>query len=166
MCSYSSDLYRSEERWEKRHQTGPTRTPGRRQECKEDESAMISKILHDKSHMIWGGTLAGWDPLGTKHKQPIHSFISSSACRLHAGFSAPSRKTTSWMRVVFFFKSMSGWSWKCSITSGMDRMSRVRKGGGSRGGNDNTGPYGEKGGWSNGRSVSALHRVRQNKNTL
>lgn len=55
---------------------------------------------------------------------------------------------------------------KCSVASGMDRMSRVRKGGGSREGNDKTGPYGEKGGWSNGRSVSALHRVGQNRNTL
>lgn len=48
MCSYSSDLYRSEQRWVKRHPTGPTRTPGRRQGCKEDESAMVSKILYDK----------------------------------------------------------------------------------------------------------------------
>lgn len=54
MCSYSSDLYHSEQRWVKQRQTGPTRMPGRRQECNEDESAMISKILYDKSHMIWG----------------------------------------------------------------------------------------------------------------
>ena len=32
------------------------------------------------------------------------------------------------------------------------------KGGGSRGVNMKTGPYGEEGDWSNGRSVSALQR--------
>lgn len=47
---------------------------------------------------------------------------------------------------------------ECCIISGMDRMSWVRKGGGSRGVNMKTGPYGEKGVWSNGRSVSALQR--------
>lgn len=42
-------------------------------------------------------------------------------------------------------------------------MSGVRKGGGSRGGNDNTGPYGERGVWSNGRGVSALHSETEQK---
>ncbi|XP_039460005.1 DNA-(apurinic or apyrimidinic site) lyase 2 isoform X3 [Oreochromis aureus] len=40
----------------------------------------------------------------------------------------------------------------------MDRMSQVREGGGSQGVNMKTGPYGEEGFWSNGRSVSALQR--------
>lgn len=34
-------------------------------------------------------------------------------------------------------------------------MSQVREGGGSQGVNVKTGPYGEEGFWSNGRSVSA-----------
>lgn len=37
-------------------------------------------------------------------------------------------------------------------------MSQVREGGGSQGVNMKTGPYGEEGFWSNGRSVSALQR--------
>lgn len=66
------------------------------------------------------------------------------------------------MRVFFvcFFYFFSihgsgGQSGECSIISGMDRMSQVRKGGGSQGVNMKTGPYGEEGVWSNGRSVSA-----------
>lgn len=47
-------------------------------------------------------------------------------------------------------------------------MSRVRKGGGSRGVNMKTGPYGEERVWSDGRSVSALQRRgdRDNKNKI
>lgn len=66
------------------------------------------------------------------------------------------------MRVgVFFFLTflIHGWySGECCIISVMDRMSRVRKGGGSQGVNMKTVPYGEKGIWSNGRSVSALQK--------
>lgn len=60
--------------------------------------------------------------------------------------------------VFFYFFSIhgsGGQSGECSIISGMDRMSQVRKGGGSQGVNMKTGPYGEEGVWSNGRSVSA-----------
>lgn len=72
--------------------------------------------VQQKSHDL-GETPAGSDPLGTKRKQALHSFISSSVCGLHAGFSAPSRRTTSWMTggfflggggVFFWFKSMFG----------------------------------------------------------
>jgi len=49
-----------------------------------------------------------------------------------------------------------GGSGVCSIISGTDRMPQVREGRGSQGVNMKTGPYGEEGFWSNGKSVSAL----------
>lgn len=58
--------------------------------------------VRQKSHDL-GETPAGSGPLGTKRKQALCSFISSSVCGLHAGFSAPSRKTTSWMIGIFVF---------------------------------------------------------------
>lgn len=93
--------------------------PGRQAEGKEDASAMISKILHAT---IRGNTGRVGSTRNKTH-QPFHSFISSSVCRLHAGFSAPNRKTTSWMRG---FKSTFG-EMERHVWDGQDVSSQERR---------------------------------------
>lgn len=63
---------------------------------------------------------------------------------------------------VFFHPWLAEWEMLNHIRDGQDVLSQEKRW--EPGSQQRHGPYGEKGVWSNGRSVSALHRMRQNKN--